>query len=116
MIARTLTECGVVIIASFLFACGTSPADKDGGADVALQPLDGSPSECSDQAKRVYLVSTQNDLWSFDPGTLAFQKIGALDCPTTSTPESLGVDRTAPVTHARSPERVTAGSSAFSRT
>jgi len=84
----------------FLFACGTSPAKTDAGADgstsdVIVAPLDGTPGDCSDQAKRVYLVSTQNDLWSFDPGTLAFQKIGALDCPTTSTPESLGVDRTA---------------------
>lgn len=86
-----------------LIGCGSgSSVGPDGGAtDAGLPDVapfgDATSSGCVDGAKLVYLVSTQNDLWSFDPGSLAFKKMGPLDCPTASTPESLAIDEKANV-------------------
>ena len=41
----------------------------------------------------IYLITEQNELYSFYPPTLAFSKIGDIACPTTGTPFSMGVDR-----------------------
>lgn len=93
-----------LFLAIALLGCGSASTSMtpDGGI-----PSDGSlvdapifadapvASGCVDSAKLVYVVSTQNDLWSFDPGSLAFKKVGALDCPTTSTPESMAIDEKA---------------------
>jgi len=56
-----------------------------------------SPDNCADSAKVVYLVTSQNYLYSFDPGLSglsAYRRIGALSCETASTPQSMSVDRT----------------------
>ena len=87
-----------------LSACGTHAATMVGDAGDAATLVDGdvlppvgdaNTTGCADDAKLVYVVSTQNDLWRFNPGTLAFTKVGTLDCPTTSTPESMAIDRSA---------------------
>ena len=49
---------------------------------------------CSEAAKLVYVVSDLNELFSFKPDTGTFAKIGELKCPSTSTPNSMAVDRT----------------------
>ncbi len=41
----------------------------------------------------VYVITVQNELYSFYPPTLAFTKIGNIACPSTSTPFSMAVDR-----------------------
>ena len=41
----------------------------------------------------VYLITEQNELFSFYPPTLAFTKIGDIACPTSQRPFSMGVDR-----------------------
>jgi hypothetical protein len=41
----------------------------------------------------IYLITEQNELYSFYPPTLAFAPIGHISCPTTATPFSMGVDR-----------------------
>lgn len=94
---------GAVVL--LLIGCGsggTATPFVDGGTSDGGLPNDGAlfgdtttSDGCVESAKLVYVVSTQNDLWSFDPGTLAFKKVGALDCPTTSTPESMAIDQAA---------------------
>ncbi len=54
---------------------------------------DANQQGCSDAAKLVYVVSQENDLYSFVPNKLAFKKIGTLSCPSASTPNSMAVDR-----------------------
>ena len=55
-----------------------------------------TPSQigCSEAAKLVYVVTDVNELFSFKPDTGTFTKIGELKCPSTSTPNSMAVDRT----------------------
>ncbi len=74
---------------------GSAPAPDAGSSDAPLFADTSSTSGCVDSAKLVYVVSTQNELWSFDPGALAFKKVGTLDCPTNSSPESMAIDEKA---------------------
>lgn len=56
----------------------------------------GSAIECEEPAKLIYLVSAQGGLYSFKPtvdGSDAYRFIGSLDCPSSSTPQSMSVDR-----------------------
>src|SRR5690242_19574950 len=64
---------------------------SSGGFDTdgTLPASDG----CSDAAKLVYVVSQENDLYSFAPNTTTFTKIGRLECPTFATPNSMAIDR-----------------------
>jgi hypothetical protein len=49
---------------------------------------------CSEEAKQVYVVSEQYDLYKFEPDKLLFTKIGRLSCPSSgATPNSMAVDR-----------------------
>ena len=50
---------------------------------------------CSDAAKLIYVLSAQNDLYSFDPLAKKFTKIGALGCQTDMTPNSMAISRDA---------------------
>jgi hypothetical protein len=53
------------------------------------------PTDCPDAgATLVYLISGENDLYSFYPPTLAFTKIGTIACTPNSQPYSMAVDRT----------------------
>ncbi len=59
---------------------GSTPASNDDG--------------CSEEAKLVYVVSAEYDLYKFEPDKLAFTKIGALACPSGgATPNSMAIDR-----------------------
>jgi hypothetical protein len=95
-----------------VIACGSSTrsnfGSNDGGSSDA-NPFDpgndgGLTSDgvapnpgCSDAAKLVYLVSSQNGLYSFDPATLKIKSIGTLNCQVGFgvTPNSMAVDRNA---------------------
>jgi hypothetical protein len=78
-------------------------ARRDGGivpAD-ALPPIDAQkrdvsvPNDCPDaDSTLVYLLSADSNLYSFFPPTRALKRIGTLACPTTSTANSMAVDRT----------------------
>lgn len=49
---------------------------------------------CSEEAKQVYVVSAEYDLYKFEPDKLAFTKIGRLECPSGgASPNSMAVDR-----------------------
>jgi hypothetical protein len=63
-----------------------APADEAGAEPVAT-------TDCSAEAKLVYVVSAENDLYSFHPGELRFRKIGPLGCTTSATANSMAVDR-----------------------
>ena len=95
-----------------LFACGSSSSsnfEDDAGSSssssssssgtIVTGKPDGSavgPDGCADAAKLVYVVSAQDELYSFKPDTLTFTKIGKLSCPALpgATPNSMAVDRT----------------------
>ncbi len=53
----------------------------------------GGGNGCSDAAKLVYVVSDQDELYSFQPSSLTFTKIGTLKCNTSAHPNSMAVDR-----------------------
>lgn len=109
IVAGLLTACSDTPLAGSAGAGGAGGAEDggdggDGGATgitvtvAGAGPSTGSGTEtsCSDAAKLVYLVSVQNDLWSFDPerpGMEAYRRVGTLDCPSASTPQSMSVDR-----------------------
>jgi len=55
----------------------------------------GSGDGCSDEAKLVYVIGQDNELYSFYPPTLEVKLVGVVNCPTGngSTPFSMAVDR-----------------------
>jgi hypothetical protein len=64
---------------------GGGPATPDAGANQA---------GCSEAAKLVYVVTDQNELYSFAPDKVTFTSIGTLSCPSAvATPNSMAVDR-----------------------
>jgi hypothetical protein len=71
----------------------------DAPPDV-LPPLEVGPPRpiaCQDSgATLIYVVTTQNDLWSFYPPSLSFTRIGHISCLVTdgTTPFSMAVDET----------------------
>src|SRR5215813_215531 len=90
-----------------MFACGGSGtpnvfATPDGGGggndggilggnDGGIVTGDG----CSDAAKLIYVLSAENDLYSFQPLDKKFTKIGPLGCKTSMTPNSMAISRDA---------------------
>src|SRR6185436_6990500 len=68
---------------------GGSPIfDNDAGAQ-------GNPTGCSEAAKLVYVVALDGNMYRFDPPSLSFTKVGALQCPSTGKPNSMAIDRSA---------------------
>lgn len=56
----------------------------------------GGGDDCSDNAKKVFVVSEEDSLYTFDPtinGMAAYQQLGTLKCHPTSSPQTMGVDR-----------------------
>ncbi len=95
----------LVVLAAFLFACGPSTRGDDDGNGNGNGPDggngggsgSGNQDGCSDAAKLIYVVDSNNKLSSFDPSTKMFKDLGTLSCPAASgaTPFSMGVDRNA---------------------
>lgn len=68
-------------------------ADVNQEPDVHDAPDTYKP-DCTDPSiKYVYVVTEASHIYSFRPGTLAFKFIGTLDCPSSSMPFSMAVDR-----------------------
>lgn len=73
---------------------GTFGSSGSSGSSGASSSSGGNQAGCSDAAKLVYVVSEENDLYSFQPDKLTFTKIGTLDCPSLGgSPNSMAVDR-----------------------
>jgi hypothetical protein len=100
---------GIVMALSAL-GCGTSNSGNGfGDSGTGVPPgvfgdagTSTTNAKCAEAATLVYVVSAQYDLYSFDPRTLTFKKIGRLDCPDPgiavtgdgdATPNSMAVDR-----------------------
>jgi len=67
-------------------AGGSATSGATGGTTSGdgpiFTPIDGGDVTpgCSDEAKLIYVLSTDNDLYSFDPPAKKFTRIGALGC------------------------------------
>jgi hypothetical protein len=74
---------------------GTSGSSIGGTSGASGTSGGGNQAGCSDAAKLVYVVSEDDELFSFAPDKLAFAKIGDLNCPSDgASPNSMAVDRT----------------------
>ena len=72
----------------------------DGHVDVFDAPPDivfpdvPIVTNCADAGTQyIYVITEQNELYSFFPPTLGFAKIGDINCTNQATPFSMGVDR-----------------------
>jgi hypothetical protein len=68
-------------------AGGGIPTSGGGGGATGV--------DCSAASELVYVLSEENDLYSFDPPNKKFSKIGHLGCKTSMQPNSMAVDRNA---------------------
>lgn len=60
----------------------------DGGGGKPALP------ECAEDTKDIFVISEENTLYQFHPPTLAFKRVGQVQCPTGgATPTSMAVDR-----------------------
>lgn len=104
------TGLGILVAISLLAACGSAKKtgfNDDGsssggssgfGSSGGFDTDGGKPpgaDGCTDAARLVYVLSQENDLYSFTPNTATFAKVGRLECPTNglATPNSMAVDR-----------------------
>jgi len=74
----------------------TSSSSSSGGFNTDAGGRPGTTSDgCSAEAKLVYVVSAEDDLYSFNPPSATFNKVGHLDCPAAglATPNSMAIDR-----------------------
>jgi hypothetical protein len=80
-------------------ASSSGGSSGSSGSSGSLLGDDGGGSSsggvgCSDAAKLVYVVSDQDELYSFQPAALTFTKIGTLSCNAGGEhPNSMAVDR-----------------------
>jgi hypothetical protein len=104
MRSRLLLSALLLVIA--VTACGSSQSTSgfadpssggfgNGGTSGSLgAPKGGNQTRCTEAAKLVYVVSEENELYSFAPDTTTFTPIGTLRCPSGgATPNSMAVDR-----------------------
>jgi hypothetical protein len=101
---RMIRSASVLGMLALVMACGSDDESKfveqppplggtpDGGFTTTTTP---PTDDCTEAAKLAYVLSEQNDLYSFAPDQLKFTKIGPLACPgTTAKPFSMTIDRT----------------------
>lgn len=93
---------GSVALPLFVFAfaaCGSDDSStfNNNGASSSGASSSSSGGFESTQPRELclpYVVSKENDLYTFDPQALTFTKVGRLDCPTAGNPTSMAIDRT----------------------
>jgi hypothetical protein len=74
---------------------GGDDDDGNGGGDGGNQMGSNGGSDCSDAAKLIYVVDKNNQLAQFDPSAKTFHTLGTINCPSSGSPFSMAVDRTA---------------------
>jgi hypothetical protein len=86
------------IVVLLFVACGTHrPPGGGGGGGGGGGNVDAAGANCSEAAKRVYVVDIHNAVAEFDPPTKTFHPLGTLACPAMAmaTPFSMAVARDA---------------------
>lgn len=87
------------VLGTTLLACGAPGRETgdDGTSDGGNGSGSGNQDGCSDAAKLVYVVDSNNKLSTWDGATKTFTDLGTLNCPAMAgaTPFSMGIDRTA---------------------
>lgn len=80
-------------------AGGGSTGDGAAGGDIFTGTDTGTgtgtSADCSEASQYVYVLSDDNDLYSFRPDLKEFTKIGPLGCNTPMLPNSMAIDRDA---------------------
>lgn len=66
-----------------------APPGGGGTFDTSKPPS----ADCTEAAKLVYVISAEQDLYSFAPDATTFVKIGPVRCPSTAVPSSMAIDR-----------------------
>jgi hypothetical protein len=97
-----IRSAGAFGLLALMMACGSEDESKfveqppplggnpEGGLSTTTPPTD----DCTAEAKLAYVLSEQNDLYSFAPDKLTFAKVGPLACPgTTKKPYAMTVER-----------------------
>ncbi len=76
---------------------GATNGGASGGSLGDVDASSGNNDGCSDAAKLIYVLSDANDLYSFNPPSKKFIKIGALGCKVSGglAPNSMAIDRNA---------------------
>jgi hypothetical protein len=77
---------------------GPSGPGSSGSGFTGGSTSSGSLEDCLAQAKLIYIVSVDYELYSFDPtvpGTAAYDLVGPLSCPSAGAPQSMAVSRDA---------------------
>lgn len=67
----------------------------DGGGLVTGGSGGGTSADCAAASTYVYVLSDENDMYSFEPDKKLFTKIGHLGCNTSLQPNSMAIDRNA---------------------
>lgn len=74
---------------------GGGGVDAGPGHDANYPDTGIIPSGCSEEARWIYLVDSNNALLRFEPDANTITQIGTLDCPGDASPFSMAVDRNA---------------------
>lgn len=75
---------------------GTGGSGGSGGTVIATGGNGGAADDCSENAKKIFVVSEEDGLYTFDPtipGLAAYKQLGTLNCNPSSSPQTMGVDR-----------------------
>lgn len=74
---------------------GGSGGGGGSGGSISLQDAggDGDLPGCSAASQLVYVLDSGRVLYSFDPPSLTFTRIGVVNCPGVANPYSMAVDR-----------------------
>ena len=88
-----------LLVATAFAGCGPDERNGNGGGDGGNGNGDGGGNQdgCSDAAKLVYVVDSNNKLSTWDGATKTFSDLGTLNCPAEflASPFSMSIDRTA---------------------
>ncbi len=79
-------------------ASGPNGSGSSGSGFGTGSTSSGSLDDCLAQAKLIYVVSVDYELYSFDPtvpGSSAYKLVGPLSCPSPGAPQSMAVSRDA---------------------
>src|SRR5262249_53343786 len=77
------------------FANGNGVGNGAGGGFTTSAGAGAGGQICSDEAKLIYLLDSNNGLHSFDPPSKTLKTIGIMNCSPNMQPNSMAVDRNA---------------------